>query len=228
MEKTSKQQINKLVASFVEFQDSFSELSSSDAQWAIQNTKETIRLCVKAITKRERPVVRIASATLSEIIATAEIPSSNKSFVVMDKFLVDCSPKAKVKISHLDRNFRAWFLNKTEESFAGSMLDGRQLNKNSIDDAILLAMGGTSKAETTLTEIYALMALQPNGEEGALFSNSRTNIFYVRDVTDTLRAVLVHYCGLGWYVKADSLGFPHVWYADHRVFSRNCLDAKIA
>ena len=49
----SEQQSSKLVSSLVEHQRYFSEMSTEDRQWAIQNTKDAIVLFVEAVKNRK-------------------------------------------------------------------------------------------------------------------------------------------------------------------------------
>ena len=219
----TKQRIPVLTAIFTEFQEEFENLSTEDTRWVIMNTKEAIALCISAITNRVKAAAQTIVALLGEIIATAVIPATTEKFITKDKFKVDTSKKAKVNISYLGDNFKSWFLGKVENPFPGSTLYGRQLNQNSVDGPILAELGGQEKAETSLNEIYAMMESQPNGESGDLLNNGWANIFYVMDISGTLRAVSVYWNDDGWHVYASSVEGPGEWNAGGRVFSRNSL-----
>ena len=67
------------------------------------------------------------------------------------------------------------------------------------------------------------MEAQPNGENGNLLNNGWANIFYIKDINGTLRAVHVNWLDDGWFVFAHSVEYPNLWRADYRVFSRNSL-----
>jgi hypothetical protein len=73
-----------------------------------------------------------------------------------------------------------------------------------------------------------MMERQANDEEGELLNNDYANIFYVRDITNTLRAVIVYWYGDGWDVKANSVEGPVEWDAGDSVFSRNSLVTQAA
>ncbi|MDR3582392.1 MAG: hypothetical protein P4L67_03930 [Candidatus Pacebacteria bacterium] len=152
---------------------------------------------------------------------TVETGGSVDSFVVRDHFVVNKKKTAPVKISCIWDNFQKWFMGKTESSFAASSLAYGKLSRVSVDGLIIEFLGGEEKAETTLAEVFALMAVQPNGEEGALLTSGRANIFYVRDVAGALRAVSVLWDGDGWDVGATAVTNPNTWSAGDRVFSRN-------
>jgi len=219
----TKQQIPVVAARLTEFQEGFENLSTEDAQWVIMNGKEAVALVVTAVANRIKTVAQAVITLLSAIIATFTVPATTEKFVAKDKFKVDIGEKAKVKISYLGGNFKEWFLGKTEDPFAGSTVYGRKLEKNSVDGPILAELGGNEVAETTLTELYAAMATQPNGESGNLLNNGWANIFYIKDINGMLRAVSVDWHGDGWDVIASSVEDPVRWDAVGRVFSRNFL-----
>lgn len=168
---------------------------------------------------------QIVATILSEIIATATIPATTTKFVAKDKFVVDISEESRVKISRLGNNFKEWFLGKCEDPFSGGTVYGRKINKGSVDGPILTELGGQEKAETTLTETYAMMSAQPNGKSGDLLNNGFANVFYVRDINNTLRAVRLNWDGDGWIVDAHSVKDPIDWHVRYRVFCRNSLAA---
>jgi hypothetical protein len=213
-------QTQMIAGRMVEFQDRFQRLPKEDAQWMIQNAGEAIDLIIDAVVGRITTVVPV-NQILSAVVSTFTVPATTKEFVVKDNFVVDTSKEAKVKISHLDHNFKAWFMGKTEKVFSGSTVYGRQLEKYAVDSPILVELGGEEVAETSLTELYVAMAAQPNGESGALLNNGRANIFYIRDVSGTLRAVYVLWFDGGWYIPARSVQFPFDWHGGLRIFSHN-------
>lgn len=220
-------QTHMIAGRVVEFQDKFLPLSNGDAQYMIQNMDEAIDLWSEAVKNRkntekentEKKTAEVVASILGAIVLIATISASIEKFFVKDKFKVDTSRKAKVKISYLGDNFKEWFLKKTEEPFAGSIIYGRQLNKASVDGPILSELGGQEKAETTMAEIYAIMERQANRESGDLLNNGYANIFYIRDINGTLRAVRVRWRGDGWHVDAHSVEYPFEWDAGDRIFS---------
>jgi len=160
--------------------------------------------------------------TLLEPLGTIIVLATEK-FVAKENFIVNTGRKAPVKISFVGSNFSEWFLGKVEEPRPETQLRYAKLLKYSVDRPILAELGNT--AETTLAEIFQLMLNQSNGEDGTLLTNGYANIFYVRDVNGELRAVDVRWDGGGWYVDADSVGFPFEWHDGYRVFSCNSCSA---
>lgn len=158
---------------------------------------------------------------LLELLGIVSVPASAKKFVAKKKFVINTGDDASVKISYLGDNFKNEFLGKTEKPFAGSELRQQKLMESSVDGPIIAEIGGEAKAETTLTEIFALMEKQGKGQAGALLNNGWWNIFYVRNAKGVLRAVYVGWGGGGWGVYAGSVEGPIRWYAGRQVFSRN-------
>jgi len=218
-------QTQMIAGRMVEFQDRFSALSNDDAQYVIQNAGDAIELFIKAIAERAKSVVQKIENVIGNIISTTTIPATTEKFIAKNNFIVDTSENANVKISWLSGDFKDWFLLKVENPFPGSEIVARQLIKRSVDAPILKELGGNEKAETTLAEVYAMMQKQANGKSGALLINGWANIFYVKDISGTLRAVRVYWFDDGWFVHAYSIELPHEWDAGHRVFSRNPLAA---
>ena len=154
-------------------------------------------------------------------IGTTTVAATTTLFVARDRFIVNTGKKAPVKISYLGDNFKDWFLEKVEQPFVGSTLKYGKLSRSSVDGPILAELGGEAEAETTLTELYSLMEVQKNGENGTLLTNGYANIFYVRDVTGTLRAVAAYWRGGGWRVGAYAVTSPCAWGGGRQVFSRD-------
>ncbi|OHA63737.1 MAG: hypothetical protein A3J30_01285 [Candidatus Wildermuthbacteria bacterium RIFCSPLOWO2_02_FULL_47_9c] len=161
--------------------------------------------------------LRQLNPPLLETVGTVTVPAITELFIAEEKFSVGDTPKI-VWVSGL---FRGWFGSKTEKPMAKTELRIAKLTKSSVDGPILEELGEC--AETTLSQIHALLAQQPNGEQGLLLTNGLANIFYCLDIEGTLRAVRVHWGGNGWYVDADSVEDPFRWSAGSRVFSRNSL-----
>lgn len=215
MENISKQQANKLAATLVEFQDEFMVMPKDDGQWSIQNTKAAIALFIEAVKNRKR------DSGFITYLSASTLPAATEKFVVRDHFWVNTSKNAKVKISLLDHNFRAHFIDKVEEAVPERALHGYTLIKRSLDKPILKDLGGKEKVKTTLRDIWIKMCAQPNGEAGELRNDGYANIFYVEDVDSVLLAVLVLWNSDGWIVVAISVEDQNEWNTGSLVFSRN-------
>ncbi|HCP08387.1 MAG TPA: hypothetical protein DIT25_01140 [Candidatus Moranbacteria bacterium] len=117
-------------------------------------------------------------------------------------------------------NFEKWFFGKKIKPIS-EFVQYYKLRKGSVDDSILAELGGEAKAETSLGELFALMEMQVNGENGALLTNGYANIFYIKDVDGVLRAVNCLWNGDGWNLSAYEVDYPDEWSAGSQVFSRN-------
>jgi len=175
------------------------------------------------------PIAKAVAVAILMMVGTVTIAPTNKIFVAEKNFVINTEtnlhPTAKVKISYINENFKSWLLEKVEQPFAGSELCYQKFTKNSPDAPIIAELGGETKAETTLTEMFSLMEKQPCGENWTLLTNGYANIFYIRDVdvNGVLRTVDVSWYGDGWNVRASDVDGPGAWNADHQVFSRNSI-----
>lgn len=180
-------------------------------------------LCRKVI-ELIRGNAEIVAVKLLESLGIVAITAATTSFVAKEKFVRDTSRNAKVKISYLGDNFKAWFLNgdgKTEDPESVQTLRYHKLRQSSVDGPIIAELGGRELAETTLSEMFSLMEKQGKGEDGVLLNNGYANIFYIKDSAGVLRAVYVGWGGGGWGVNARSVEGPGRWNAGCQVFSRN-------
>lgn len=159
--------------------------------------------------------------SILEFIGTVTVPARTGKFVAKDHFIMDTGKKAKVKIFYLGDNFRKNLLNKIEEAISETTLCSHWFKKSSRDILIISELGGDDKAETSLSEMFSLMEKQPNGEKGDLLVNGCANIFYIRGRAGVLWAVGCDWYGVGWNVRAGSVGDPLGWDGGDRVFSRN-------
>jgi len=165
-------------------------------------------------------VKKATADKLLEFVGTVKVPATDK-FIARNHFVVNSPASAKVKIGLLGDNFKLWFLNKVEESNGQTELCYHQLRKPSVDKSILQELGDS--AETTLSQIWELLNLQPRGENGVLLTDGYVNIFYVCDASGVLRAVYVYWhSGYGdWVVDAVFVEGPDGWRDGYRVFSHN-------
>ena len=158
---------------------------------------------------------------LLKFLDTIIIPEMTEPFVVKNHFVVNTSDDAEVKISYIGDDVKELFFGKTEKPLAQTIIRRYELLKSSVDGPIIAKLGGEQKAEITLSQIYFLMKNQGKGEQGVLLTNGCTNIFYVRDINNMLRAVHVYWHGGGWLVYANSVEYPIRWRAGRQVFTSN-------
>lgn len=162
--------------------------------------------------------------SILELVSTIVVSATTTKLVAKEKFVRDTGRKAKVKISDLGSNFTAWFLSgdgKIEDPISEQTLRYHKLRRSSLDSPIIAELGGADKSETTLSEMFSLMEKQGKGEDGVLLTNGYANIFYIKDSTGVLRAVILRWSYDGWDVCAYSVEDPVGWYDGCQVFSRN-------
>lgn len=160
------------------------------------------------------------SGQLLEYISTVTVAATTQPIVCRDYFLEKPELELNFEISYLGDNFHDWFLNKVEKPFGGSRVCARMLKMPLVDAHIITEIGGKSKVETTLAEVFSLMAAQPGGESGSLFTNGSGNIFYVPDHEGELRSVSISWDDFGWSLNAYCIDNPFGWESYCLVFSR--------
>lgn len=174
--------------------------------WADNGESFANALAIALLPPKEA-VLKPKPELLLEPVGMATIAATAEKFVASEKFVVNTGPNARVKICGLGSNFQNWFLDKVEEPIGETTLRCQSLRKASRDIPIINELGGEEKVETTLTEIYALMERQKNGEKGILLTSGSVNVFYDPDINGTLRAVLVLWDDWdgGWGVSASDV-----------------------
>lgn len=156
-----------------------------------------------------------------EFLGTIDISATTGPFIAKEKFVIDTSDEAEVKISYLGDNFKNIFINKIETLPASSTLRYYKLLKRLVDDDIIDELGGKDVTESGLYCMFFLMRKQGRGQSGALLVNGYANIFYIRDDNSVLWAVACYWGGDGWDVDALPADDPSRWDVGDQVFSRN-------
>jgi len=97
-----------------------------------------------------------------------------------------------------------------------------ELSKDLSSTSLLSFLGGREKATVNFNYACVLMAKQPNGEEGELLTNGRSNIFFVSQGHDfPLYILRVAWYGGGWKESIWILSNPDKWTKGDQVFSHN-------
>lgn len=169
-------------------------------------------------------VAKTVQTALLTQVGAVSITATTEKFIAKEKFVVNTSADAEVKINFIGDNFSSWFLSgdgKIENPISEQRLRYHKLCKATVDGPIIQELGGEAKPETTLSEMFALMKKQGKGEDGVPLNNGYANIFYIRDATGVLRTVRVSWGVGGWRVGAGSVEDPRAWRAGIQVFARN-------
>ena len=206
-------QTNMLLGRLVEHHESFDPLRTKDAQWAIQNPKDAAALCVTAIKNRPKEQAERTYKILRPIPPT---PTPSLPFRVDDTFLN--KENGRVKIGGWGSNFETFFRNK-EEMAPPVPLQIYVLGENAHDQDIMADLGGEDAAETAMTDFWEQIALQGNGQPGALRVDGWGNIGYAKDAKGVFRTVFACWFSDGWYFSARGFPLPRRWDAGYRVVS---------
>ncbi|PIT88405.1 MAG: hypothetical protein COU29_01290 [Candidatus Magasanikbacteria bacterium CG10_big_fil_rev_8_21_14_0_10_36_32] len=183
-----------------------------------------MKLLVAAVCKRGgkltdlcRLVTVEGESIVEEIVNLIVVEVTN--FIVSSRFKIDISSESLVKISAIDDNFKGWFGDKIEEIKKETIPRfHKDLMCASLYQYLIKDFGGEDKVKVSLFGIYELMKIQKNGESGVLLTNGYSNIFYVCDNKEILRAVVVEWGGNGWYIYARSVNSKKMLFAGDRVF----------
>lgn len=214
----TKQQIPVLVARLVEFQEGFSELSSSDGQFVIQNTKEAIKLCVEAIKKRQsskQPILNLISGGHSLVLKALDgkrlICKSGKTFR-----------------SGIDGDFVKWGIAKPGIATPATPAQVHEMVGNGTFMDIFRSLPGTwNQKWLSQNQVIEFCETLPDW----LRQNGNATFFLVKKdeskpinedkPEDNLVVVRVRVYSVGLAVRVYQLGLDFVWNAEsrHRVVS---------
>ncbi|PIR24236.1 hypothetical protein COV42_01750 [Candidatus Campbellbacteria bacterium CG11_big_fil_rev_8_21_14_0_20_44_21] len=117
-------------------------------------------------------------------------------------------------IVYTSSQFKDWF-HEVPEGARAEELTLRKLERKSHNSAIITALGGEEMAAVTWADFKSALA-EKEDEGDHMFL-----LGYMEDKNGVLRAVDAFWDGVGWYVRAFSLGDPDRWLAGLRVLSRN-------
>ena len=159
------------------------------------------------------------------------VPAIPGPFVASEKFTVNTSDSAEVKISGVGSNFKAWFLDCGKGVYSGPSKAikvrchilrrlGTDLPQPSNDGCILQECHGRGLTEMSLPSVFTLISMQPRGENGIL-SKRHENRFHVADKNLDLRTVSVSWTPDGWFITAKPLDDIKPANAGAQMFSRN-------
>jgi hypothetical protein len=148
---------------------------------------------------------------------TSALPDSGK-FVAGAHFKENISSAAEVRISWLGATFMRNFAVKVEDGADDVRLEIHALSRPSSSTEIVAELG--DRHETKLSDLWCLLKLQANGEDGALRTNAVPNVFFVRDVSGEVGAVDAVWAGAGWEIGASRVDVPRQWPSGSLVISR--------
>lgn len=206
-------QISKMMGELVAHQSAFNVLPKADRQFVVQKTKLAIEVMITALKNRPKEPVERTYRILRPIPPT---PTLSLPFRVNGTFLN--KENGRVKIGGWGSNFETFFRNK-EEMAPPVPLQIYVLGENAHDQDIMADLGGEDAAETAMTDFWEQIALQGNGQPGALRVDGWGNIGYAKDAKGVFRTVFACWFSDGWYFSARGFPLPRRWDAGYRVVS---------
>jgi hypothetical protein len=114
-----------------------------------------------------------------------------------------------VKIAWLGATFKQRFVSRIEGAPARAIMQAFRAPRPARPAEIVAALG--DRRETTLGELWCLLARQPNGESGLLLTTSVPNLFFIRDGGGVLWTVDALWGGAGWEIGASSIDGDRQW-----------------
>jgi hypothetical protein len=152
-----------------------------------------------------------------------------KRFDAADHFQTDSSKETAVRISHLNHQFRTFFLTKVEDNIEPVELriykivvrEKRQsgwpdpYDKSFMPASIIsdlkkeaaLGPGYDRIHDTQLAHLWFLLSRQARGQSGSLLTNGKTNLSYISDREGTLWDVHANWDSQsdGWKISAGQI-----------------------
>ncbi len=150
-----------------------------------------------------------------------------------ERFAVNTSDDAEVKISGRSKNFDLYFWDVIEEAIGESELNIQRLEKNSVDGLIIGELGGSENAGIFLQQIWLFMReKQAKGEtDGWFVAYKEDKVRFPEDKPfaytnkkgehSVLRAVPFGWVGGGWDVNANLVSGSLVWHDGRQFLSGN-------
>jgi hypothetical protein len=126
----TKQQVPVLAARLVEFQEEFSILPIDDAQWAIMHGKEAAALCARAISNRQKSILRLISGDHDLKLQASD--GSRLIHQAKDTFKAD-----------IDSDFANWGINKPGIASAEMSVQVREIIEDCTFVDIFQALPGS-------------------------------------------------------------------------------------
>lgn len=181
---------------------------------------------------RQEPKLPPKKLGFLSLVMTHSVLESAGHYLVGDKFVVDISPSAYVKIDSLSPSFKKWFASVVEEGCAEHDISGRVLGESARNVQVINAFGGEDGLESSFSDVYSVLGMH-NDEESESVPDFLPSIgaaigFYCKDCTGTLRMVVARWKGAGWHLCAYDTVQPITFEPSTIIFTRKPLPATSA
>lgn len=158
----------------------------------------------KKFLRKEATWVKTDETPTLELLGTIHMPATERKFFIRKYFVVNDQKKADVNIRYLNDFFIKKLYNKIELFKPKRTVRRHKLLINIVDKSMVIRLGGEEVAVTTLQDVWHLMRLQGEGENGNLLTNGKVNIFFVHDENNEIVAVSLDWNEFGWGIEAFS------------------------
>jgi hypothetical protein len=157
-----------------------------------------------------------------------KVPASTEKFIAIEHFYHckdQCEPRFSFGDQFMQEDYFSYhFLEqggKTEPPQGQTIVEVYRVQQTWSDKEIIAELGGESKVEITLRELYFIVQQQPDGRPGILLTPKGVNVFFIRDWAKRLHTVIFHWDGQAWQV--DSPSGINTISEGSQVFVRGCL-----
>lgn len=149
-------------------------------------------------------------------VDTVVIPARITHFLAKEEiFLAEHGRDGQAPIVYISDNFRAWFGDKTEVLFEEITLRYATLVTPSTDTSIIIELDSKEKWVIPLSAVLFLIERRNR----VLLYSGRSNIFFVRDVSNQVRVVTLCWHNGGWNLSARHFGDDIMFLDGCQVFS---------
>ncbi len=198
----TKQQIAKIAATIVEFQEEFYSLTTVDGQWIIQHGKEAVFLFVKAVVDRKQKEENPTS--ILKLISAGEkimIESSDGKALI--------SRAKNIFKSGIDSDFTIWELNETGVPTPETLLAVYEMANNATFIQMFTELSpDLDKLVMTQSQIIRFCEKHPTW-----FRQGGYATFFLTKIKGEYFVVNVRVRADGWRVVVGRLGHDGVWLA---------------
>lgn len=174
-----------------------------------------------------------STRTLLKFAGRIKIPATSETFVAGKRFIQGTGRSEGVNFREIKGSFAASFLRnggKKEPPIGEMTLRYYTLLQDARDSSMTNELGRELKHSITpLATVYSLLAMQPNGECGAMITCG-WNVFYVLDISGYICDVGIFWGDDGWCVHEFRYDKEIGWYAHNpnpcRVFAPDVPDSQ--
>lgn len=198
----TKQQLAKIAATIVEFQEEFSSLTTVDAQWIIQHGREAVSLFVKTVASRGESV--------KEDLKILKLISAGEKIMIEASYGNVLISKAKKTFkSWIDPHFTDWKLNEVGTATPETLLNVYEMANNATFIQMFTELNSDlDKLVMTQSQIIRFCEKHPNW-----FCCHGYFTFFLTKIKDNYFVISVHVDDDDLVVRVNRLEDSTFWRA---------------